>query len=138
MQWNSVHMEPKLLGPPFRMLQDNFFSCHTLPSTLTGTVCSLINIVMELFQVEVTFKGQLVQLPCNEQGCLQLHQELRAPFSLTWVSAGIHCPSGQPVPVPHCTYRKTKQTSLHPNNLFKYTTASTALANGNFQDCRSV
>ena len=35
------------------------------------------------FELEGTLKSHLVQLPCNEQGHLQLHQMLRAPFSLT-------------------------------------------------------
>ena len=39
--------------------------------------------VMESFELEGTGKGHLVQLPCNEQEHLQLHQVLRAPFSLT-------------------------------------------------------
>ena len=34
--------------------------------------------VMELFELEGTFKGHLVQLPCSEQGHLQLDQVLRA------------------------------------------------------------
>ena len=38
---------------------------------------------IELFELEGTFKGHLVQLPCNEQGCLQLDQVLRALSSLT-------------------------------------------------------
>ena len=29
---------------------------------------------MELFELEGTFKGHLVQLPCSEQGHPQLHQ----------------------------------------------------------------
>ena len=33
--------------------------------------------------LEGTWKGHLVQLPCREQGHLQLHQVLRAPSSLT-------------------------------------------------------
>ena len=39
--------------------------------------------MIELFGLERTFRGHLVQLPCNEQGHLQLHQVLRAPSSLT-------------------------------------------------------
>jgi len=38
---------------------------------------------IESFELEGTFKGHLVQLPRNEQGHLQLHQVLRAPYSLT-------------------------------------------------------
>ena len=36
-----------------------------------------------MFELEGTFKGHPVQLPCNEQGHLQLHQVLRALSSLT-------------------------------------------------------
>jgi len=32
--------------------------------------------VIELFELEGTFKGHRVQLPCSEQGHLQLHQLL--------------------------------------------------------------
>ena len=39
--------------------------------------------VIELFELEGTFKDHLVQLPCNEKGHLQLHQVLRALTSLT-------------------------------------------------------
>ena len=39
--------------------------------------------IIESFQLEGTLKGHLVQLPCNKQGHLQLHQELRALGSLT-------------------------------------------------------
>ena len=38
---------------------------------------------IESFDLEGTFKGHLVQLPCSEQGHLQLDQVLRAPSSLT-------------------------------------------------------
>ena len=38
--------------------------------------------VIELFGLEGTLKGNLVQLPCSEQGHLQLEQVLRAPSSL--------------------------------------------------------
>ena len=38
---------------------------------------------IELFELEETLKGHLVQIPCSEQGHLQLHQVLRAPSSLT-------------------------------------------------------
>jgi len=39
--------------------------------------------MLESFEFEETPKDHLVQVPCNEQGHLQLHQVLRAPFSLT-------------------------------------------------------
>jgi len=39
------------------------------------------------FELEETLKGCLAQLPCSEQGHLQLHQELSAPSSLT---LGVH------------------------------------------------
>jgi len=39
--------------------------------------------IIESFELERTIKGDPVQLLCNEQGHLQLHQVLRAPFSLT-------------------------------------------------------
>jgi len=39
--------------------------------------------ITESFDLEGTLKGHLAQLPCSEQGHLQLHQVLRAPSSLT-------------------------------------------------------
>ena len=48
---------------------------------------------MELFELEGTFKGHRVQLPCSEQGHLQLHQVLRAPSSLT-LSVSMQSPVG--------------------------------------------
>jgi len=44
------------------------------------TICSL-----ESFELEGILKDYLVQLPCNEQGYLQLHQVLRAQSSLIWM-----------------------------------------------------
>ena len=35
-----------------------------------------------MFELEGTLKGDPVQLPCSEQGHIQLHQVLRAPSSL--------------------------------------------------------
>ena len=61
---------------------------------------------MKLFELQATFKGSLVQLPCNEQGHLHLDQVLRALLSLTLQDKGIHHLSGQPVPVLHYPYKK--------------------------------
>ena len=44
--------------------------------------------IVESFELDGIFKGYLVQLPCNEQGHLQLHQVLRALPSLTLNVAG--------------------------------------------------
>ena len=62
---------------------------------------------MDLFELEGTRKGHLVQSPCNEQEHLQLHQcsELLQPDLECLQRWGIHHISGQPVPVlhyPHC------------------------------------
>jgi len=35
--------------------------------------------ITELFELEITFKGHLVQLPCNELGHLQLDQGAQSP-----------------------------------------------------------
>ena len=60
--------------------------------------------IIESLELEGTFKGHLVQLPCNEQGRAQLDQVAQGliqfhPESLQgW---GIHHISGQHVLVPH-------------------------------------
>ena len=41
------------------------------------------DLFIESFELEGTIKGHLLQLPCNEQGHLQLDQMLEAPSSLT-------------------------------------------------------
>ena len=58
--------------------------------------------IMESFELERTFRGHLVQLPCNEQGHPQLHQVLRAPSSPTcWPQGwGTHYHSGLPQQLP--------------------------------------
>jgi len=38
--------------------------------------------IIEPFELGETLRGHLIQLPCNDQGHLQLHQVLRAPFIL--------------------------------------------------------
>ena len=44
---------------------------------------SMNHITIESFELEGTLKGHLFQVPCHEQGHLQLHQVLRATSSLT-------------------------------------------------------
>ena len=39
----------------------------------------LLKIIVELFELEGTLKGHLIQLPCNEQGHLQLDQGAQSP-----------------------------------------------------------
>lgn len=39
--------------------------------------------IIELFELEQTFKSHLVQLPCTEQGHPQIRQVLRAPYIQT-------------------------------------------------------
>ena len=39
---------------------------------------SLLHRIIELFELEGTFKGHVVQLPCSEQGHAQLSHMLRA------------------------------------------------------------
>ena len=41
-----------------------------------------MDLIIELFNLEETFKGHLVQLPCNKQGHAELHQVLRVLSSL--------------------------------------------------------
>lgn len=44
---------------------------------LDGFVGNVNHRVAESFESEWAFKGHLVQLPCNEQGCLEPHQGSR-------------------------------------------------------------
>ena len=46
---------------------------------------------IESFELEGTFKGHLVQLPCNGQGHLQLHQVAQSP-----IQTDLECLHGQP------------------------------------------
>ena len=74
--------------------------------------------IMELLKLEGNFKGHLVQLPCNEQGHLhpdQVPQSSIQPDLESLQRWGIHCLSGQPVPVPQHIYFK----KLLPNILSK-------------------
>ena len=52
-------------------------------SLRTGIQLQFSHTITELFELEGTFKGQLLQLPCNDQGHLQLQKVLRALSSLT-------------------------------------------------------
>ena len=67
--------------------------------------------VTESLELEGTFQGQLVQLPCNDQRHLQVHQGDQSPIQPDpeclqgW---GSHHLSGQPVPVLHQHYHKNK------------------------------
>lgn len=64
----------------------------------------IIIINMELFELEGTFKGHLVQLPCNEQRHLQLNEVAQSPVQPNLESLqeqDIHNLSGQPVPAFH-------------------------------------
>ena len=72
--------------------------------------------IIELFELEGTLKGHLVQLPSNEQGHPQLHQKLRAPSHLILGISrdGVSTISGQPLPVPDHSYCK----SASPDEFF--------------------
>ena len=55
--------------------------------------------IIGLFELERTLKGDPVQLPCNEQGHLQLEQDAQIPIQpdLAYLQGwGIHHVSGQP------------------------------------------
>ena len=52
--------------------------------------------IIESLELERTFKGYLVQLPCNEQGRAQLDEIARSP-----IQPGLECLHGQGIhPVP--------------------------------------
>ena len=65
--------------------------------------------ILESFELDDTFKGHLVQLPCNEQGHLQQDQSAQSsalPELECLQERGIQNHSGQPTPVPHHPYHK--------------------------------
>ena len=82
------------------------------------------NRIIESLELEGTFKGHLVQLPCNEQGHVQLDQVDQGAIQLDleclqrW---GIHHLSGQPVPLPHY---KRLLPYIQPKSLFQLETIS--------------
>lgn len=60
--------------------------------------------IMKWFELEVTFKGHVVQLPCNEQGHLSLEQVTKSsiqPGLEYSLGLGMHQLSGQPMQMPH-------------------------------------
>ena len=64
---------------------------------------------MESLELEGTFKGHLVQLPCNEQEHAQLDQVAQGliqPLLESLQGRGIHHLSEQPVPLSHHTHCK--------------------------------
>jgi len=94
-------------------------SCvHDNPSR--AAVVSTPHRIIELFGLEGTFRGHLAQPPCSEQGHLQPDQAAQSPVQPgleCFQGWGLHCFSGQPVPVLHHTrgkkflaYIKSKST----------------------------
>ena len=60
--------------------------------------------IIESLELEGTFKGSLVQLPCNEQGHAHLDQVAQSPIQPCPESLqgrGFNHFCRQPVPVPH-------------------------------------
>jgi len=77
--------------------------------------------IVESFELEGTFKGHLVQLPCREQGHLQLDQVAQSP-----VQPGLECLQGwgtqhlswQPPAVLHHHHHKKPVLISSPNVTF--------------------
>ena len=90
------------------------FTAHPNYSTLR---------ILESLELEGTFKGHLVQLPCNELQHPQLDhvaQGLTQPCLESLHRWGIHHQSGQPVPVPHHSNCKIILPYIRPKSpLFK-------------------
>jgi len=58
---------------------------------------------MESFELEETLKGQLFQLPCNEQGHLQLDQSAQSPAPVYFQGRDL-TPLWEAVPLPHRSF----------------------------------
>ena len=75
--------------------------------------------IIECFGLEGTFRGQLAQPPCSEQGHLQLDHVAQSPVQPgleCFQGWGLHHFSGQPVPVFHhpCGKKFLPSLSLKP------------------------
>jgi len=67
------------------------------------------NRIIECFGLEGSFRGHLSQPPCSEQGYLLLDQVTQSPVQPgleCFQGWGLHCHSGQPVPVFHHPHSK--------------------------------
>ena len=85
---------------------------------------------IESFELEGTLKDNLVQLPCNEPGHLQLHHVAQSPVQpdLEHLQGwGIHCLFGQPVPVLRCPYHKKPFPSIQANSILNSTVNSKSM-----------
>ena len=75
---------------------------------------------MEFLRLEGTFKGHLVQFPCNEQGHTQVDrgaQGLIQPCLENLQGWGINHISRQSVSVPQCPHCKTHFPYIQPKSI---------------------
>ena len=102
----TVHNSVKLRFALHTLLLSSLM--QALYSSQSPLLFAMLNRIIEWFGWEGTFKGRLVQSPCNEQGYLQLDQVAQSsiqPDLECFQGWGIYHLSGQPVPVfhhPHC------------------------------------
>ena len=64
-------------------LSHHAVTCTQVLSLMSLLCTGLPGYIIEQFVFDGSVEGHLVQLPCSEQGYLQLHQLLRAPSNLT-------------------------------------------------------
>ena len=76
-------------------LDDNYKT--SLYHKTHNKLCELCYRGTELLEMEGTFKGYLVQLPCNEQERLQIDLVLRVPSSLTLGASRDEAPTTSPL-----------------------------------------